>query len=106
MNTIQAIYQDGVFKPIEPVSLPEGCEVRVQPVAPADLETLTPLERELAWLTNRTPEEIEVSRLEVLRKSRPARPLPEGKTLSDMVEGKWPGDETDEQIREALERLS
>ena len=66
----------------------------------------TRLEQEMAWLTNRTPEEIEATRQRLLATSRPPRPIPEGKTLSDMIEGKWPGDETDEQIREALERLS
>lgn len=105
MSTIQAIYQDGVFKPKEPVSLPEGCEVTVEPTVPPPAEE-TPLEREIRWLTSRTPEEIMKAREELLKASRPARPLPPGKTLSDMVEGKWPGDETDDQIREALERLS
>ncbi len=102
MATIQAIYQNGVFTPKEPVSLPEGCEVTVE--ANADFETA--LDREIRWLTTRTPEQIEQARERILKASRPARPLPEGKTLSDMVEGKWPGDETDEQIHEALERLS
>ena len=32
--------------------------------------------------------------------------LPEGKTLEDVVVGMWPGDETDEEIFAALERLS
>ena len=100
MPTIQAIYQNGVFMPKEPVSLPEGAEVTVE------TKVESALEREIRWLTSRTPEEIEQTRAEILKKSRPARPLPEGKTLSDMVEGKWPGDETDEQIHEALERLS
>jgi len=63
-------------------------------------------ERELEWLANRTPEEIEEARRELKAASRPSRPLPEGKTLSDMVCGKWPGDETDEEIAAALERLS
>jgi predicted DNA-binding antitoxin AbrB/MazE fold protein len=100
MATIQAIYQNGVFKPKEPVSLPEGAEVTVE------TKVETALEREIRWLTSRTPEEIEQARAEIMMKSRPARPLPDGKTLSDMVEGKWPGDETDEQVHEALERLS
>jgi hypothetical protein len=64
------------------------------------------LQQEIAWLTNRTPEEIEETRRRLIALSPPPTPIPEGKTLSDMVEGKWPGDETDEQIREALERLS
>jgi hypothetical protein len=60
----------------------------------------------LAELFNETPEEAEQARLELLAASRPPRPLPEGKTLADMVFGQWPGDETDEQVFEALRKLS
>ena len=63
-------------------------------------------ERVADWLANRTPEEIEATRRRLDAASRPPRPLPEGKTLSDMVCGTWPGDETDEEIAGALERLS
>lgn len=104
MSTIQAIYQDGVFKPKQPVSLPEGTEVTVEPAAPPTEET--PLEREIRRLTSRTPEEIMAARERILKASRPARPVPEGKTLTEVVQALWPGDETDEQVREALERLS
>ena len=31
MKTIQAVYEEGVFKPIEPVDLPEFCRVTVEP---------------------------------------------------------------------------
>lgn len=55
---------------------------------------------------HRTPEEVAADRAAILAVSRPARPLPPGKTLSDMVEGTWPGDETDEQIDHALRELS
>ncbi len=103
MSTIQAVYENGVFKPKVPVSLPDGCEVTVEVPTPAEESAL---EREIRWLTSRTPEEIMKTRDELERISRPPTPLPPGKTLSDMVEGKWPGDETDEQIREALEKLS
>ena len=64
------------------------------------------LAAELDWLANRTAEEKAQTLAELLAASRPARPLPEGKTLADVLEGQWPGDETDEQVREALERLS
>lgn len=30
--TIHAIYEDGVFRPVEPVELPEHCEVVFDPV--------------------------------------------------------------------------
>jgi hypothetical protein len=64
------------------------------------------LEHELAWLTGRSAEDVAEARRRLLALSPPARPIPEGKTLSDVVEGQWPGDETDEQVRAALERLS
>jgi predicted DNA-binding antitoxin AbrB/MazE fold protein len=31
MKTIRAVYENGVFKPIEPVELPEHCPVNVEP---------------------------------------------------------------------------
>ena len=31
MEKIRAIYEDGVFKPVEPVNLPQHCPVRVEP---------------------------------------------------------------------------
>lgn len=31
MKAISAVYQDGVFRPVGPVDLPEGCEVTVEP---------------------------------------------------------------------------
>ena len=58
-----------------------------------------------AWL-NRTPEQIAAAREAVMRTVIPPRPLPPGKTLDDVVCGMWPGDETDEEIFAALERLS
>ncbi len=45
MLTIPAVYQNGVFKPKEPVSLPEGCEVSVlaDEPSPFDLAPADPL---------------------------------------------------------------
>lgn len=103
MSSIQAVYQDGVFKPKQPVNLPDGCEVTVEVTPPEDNPAL---EREIRWLMNRTPEEIMAARERILKASRPPRPLPEGKTLTEVVQALWPGDETDEQVREALEKLS
>lgn len=37
---------------------------------------------------------------------KPRRLPPPGKTAMEMVKGKWPGDETDEEINKALEELS
>jgi len=31
MNTIQAIYENGVFRPLGPVELPEQCQVEITP---------------------------------------------------------------------------
>jgi len=31
MKTIHAVYEHGVFKPTEPVELPEACEVEFEP---------------------------------------------------------------------------
>jgi hypothetical protein len=60
----------------------------------------------MAELSNQTPEEREQARQRLLEVSRPPRPLPEGKTFLDVVCGQWPGDETDEQVFEALRKLS
>lgn len=64
------------------------------------------LARAIARMRNRTPEEIAAAQQRFLQQSRPPRPLPEGKTLLDVVCGQWPGDETDEEVFEALRRLS
>ncbi|MCI0387611.1 MAG: hypothetical protein MOB07_02410 [Acidobacteria bacterium] len=64
------------------------------------------LEHAIAKLLSRTPEEVEQTRARIFQASRPPRPLPEGKTLYDVVCGQWPGDETDEEVFEALKRLS
>ncbi|MEM9353680.1 MAG: antitoxin family protein [Planctomycetota bacterium] len=31
MGTIHAIFEDGVFRPVDPVTLPEKCEVEFEP---------------------------------------------------------------------------
>ncbi len=64
------------------------------------------LAKAIAKLLNRTPEEVEAARVRLFKSSRPPRPLPEGKTLEDVLAGQWPGDETDEQVYEALRKLS
>jgi hypothetical protein len=71
--------------------------------AEGDTETL---ETAIAKMTSRTPEEIAAARERLLAASPQPRELPMGQTIFDAVMGKWPGDETDEQIFEALERLS
>jgi hypothetical protein len=64
------------------------------------------LDKAIAAIKNRTPEEKAAASERAVRTYKPRRELPPGKTLEDMVAGKWPGDETDDQIREALEKLS
>ena len=63
-------------------------------------------EEALFHAMNRTAEEIAAARARLLQASPAPREIPEGKTLEDMVIGQWPGDETDEQIFEVLERIS
>lgn len=74
-----------------------------EPAAPPAVDPLT---EAIARLKNRTPEQVAADRDRLLALSPPPRPLPPGKTWIDMVVGQWPGDETDEQVREALEKLS
>ena len=64
------------------------------------------LTKAIAKLTSRTPEEAEAARARLFAQSRPPQPLPAGKTLADVISGQWPGDETDEEIEQALEKLS
>jgi hypothetical protein len=52
-----------------------------------------------------TLEEIAAARERLIQASPAPRELPDGQTLEDVVLGKWPGGETDEEIFEALERL-
>jgi len=39
MKTIHAVYENGVFRPLEAVDLPESCEVEVVPRETADAST-------------------------------------------------------------------
>ncbi len=55
---------------------------------------------------NRTDEEKQADRDAIYATARRAEPLPPGETLESLVVGKWPGDETDEQIEVALADLS
>lgn len=64
------------------------------------------LEKAIAELLNRRPEEIQATRNQILAMSRPPRPLPEGKSLIDVISGQWPGTESDEEVYAALAKLS
>lgn len=66
----------------------------------------TPLALAVARLLGRTPEQLVADRATVLATARRGRPLPAGRTLAEVVEGTWPGDESDVAIGSALDRLS
>lgn len=57
-------------------------------------------------IINRTPEEKLAEREAAMKYVRKGRPLPPGKTFFEVIEGTWPGDETDEEVIRALEELS
>ena len=73
---------------------------------PADEAVSDALDKSIARIANRTPAERAAARARLLKASRPARPLPPGKTLEDVVLGQWPGEESDEEVARTLERLS
>ena len=54
----------------------------------------------------RTPEQKCIDAEKALSRAWPARPLPEGKTWQDVLREVGRGDETDEQVTEALRELS
>ena len=54
----------------------------------------------------RSWEQVLIDREEILSKSQPERLPPHGMTVMEHIIGKWPGDETDEQIEEALRWIS
>jgi hypothetical protein len=71
----------------------------------AEEDRTTPTSEMAVWDT-RTPEQKAQQINELLARSRPARPLPPGKTFAEVVAGQWPGDETDEEVQAALDELS
>ena len=110
---LEAIYKRGAFIPLTPLQgVFEGDKVQISLLnivraAPEDeAEDPGALDRAVAKMMNRTPEEIEATRARLFSEMEPPRPLPPGKTLEDMISGKWPGDETDEEVLRALEKLS
>ena len=58
----------------------------------------------VARMAGRTPEQIAAARERAFGFIRPGKPLAAGQTIFDAVVGKWPGDETDEDVAEALRR--
>ena len=74
--------------------------------ATGDTDASDLLGQGLEWLTRRSPEDVRAARERILGASPAAREIPAGKTVLDMVEGKWPGTETDAEIQDALARIS
>jgi hypothetical protein len=74
--------------------------------ASGDTEASDMLSQGLEWLTRRGAEEVCAARERILGASPAPRDVPAGKTLLDVMEGKWPGTETDAEIRAALDRIS
>lgn len=64
------------------------------------------LARAIARMASRTPEELEQAQQRARESLRARRLPPEGMTPLAAVVGQWPGDESDEEVYEALERLS
>lgn len=84
----------------------ETLEVYLRHLAEREAESADPLGAGIAWLTNRTAADVEAARGRILAASPPARTPPPGTTVLGAVEGKWPGTETDAEIRQALDRVS
>jgi hypothetical protein len=57
-------------------------------------------------MTHRTAIQIAEARLRAMNAYKPVRSLPRGTVLVDVVSGKWPGEESDEQIDAAIGELS
>jgi predicted DNA-binding antitoxin AbrB/MazE fold protein len=91
---LEVIYKGGGFFPLTPLQgIVEGEKLRISlltTVSPQDVTDEDPgvLERAVAKLMNRTPEEIEATRARLFQQSRPPCEIPEGKTLEDMICGK------------------
>ena len=105
MIVIQAVYADGVLTPREPLNLPEGSIVEIPLPASIDFDRQTP-EEWLDAMMNRTPDQLEADRDRLRAKSSPARKPPDGKTVWQVIQENNPFEETDEEIRAMLEKLS
>ncbi|HTE18196.1 MAG TPA: hypothetical protein VK689_07425 [Armatimonadota bacterium] len=73
--------------------------------AVADLEGDL-LAEAVARMTGRTPEQAAEIRMRAEGSIRRGRPLAAGETLMDAVAGRWPGEESDAEVAEALRKLS
>lgn len=69
MTTVHAVYENGVFRPTEPVALPEACEVEFEPrVVPPSV----PVARVPGFVTDPNPSPEEFARLLDAMAARPA----------------------------------
>ena len=106
-NSPPAVFEGA---PAEIASFVNGLPPRRYRVEVSDLGESAPekdyLAEALRKAAGRTPEQMLADRADVLAGARKGKPLPPGKTLRDVVAGQWPGDETDEQVRAALDELS
>jgi predicted DNA-binding antitoxin AbrB/MazE fold protein len=55
MKTVHAVYENGIFRPVTPVELPESCEVEITIWGPGEGEGSRPLAR-LAAIARDAPE--------------------------------------------------
>ena len=60
----------------------------------------------IAGMTGRTSDEVSQAQTRAAEFIRPGKPLAPGQTVVAAVSGKWPGDESDDQVTEALRKLS
>ncbi len=68
----------------------------IEGIAEREAETNEPNEmiaRAVTRIQSRTPEQLLADRDRILGLTPPPRLIPEGKTLFDVVQGTWPGDE-------------
>lgn len=112
IKQLDLVYKGGAFFPLSPLKdVFEGDKVQISLLniiraTPEEAEDPGALDRAVAKMMNRTPEEAEAARARLFQQSRAPREIPNGQTLNDVVYGKWPGAETEEEVLEALEKLS
>jgi len=64
------------------------------------------LSEAVARMKRRTSEEVSDAQVRAAGFIRPGKPLAPGQTILEAVGGRWPGDESDEEVTDALRRLS
>lgn len=121
VTTLEATLENGQIKLLEVIPLPEKLKVYVvipdfemQTSAPTpplvtrqdQVEDPDALARAIAAMTQRAPEEIAAAQARAQQEFQPEHLLPSGASVIEAVFGKWPGTETDEEVYQALEKLS